>query len=194
MGSDRVASEQTPSPKKSVHVHFAETPEKISLDQFLVKHLGNFGRCSNSTTSENCTKVRYSAVDRWDLHGDRSWIKATVQSLYYIGQMIGSLFCGIMSDKIGRKKVFYIAILIQISCGVLLSVAPTWWIFAILKCGTGFSHPGIYTVCIVLGTELLGTKYRKLASVGGGTFGAIGEVGAGEHTMASGQRPLRGSP
>ncbi|KAL6733825.1 hypothetical protein Aduo_004440 [Ancylostoma duodenale] len=206
MGSDRVASEQTPSPKKSVHVHFAETPEKISLDQFLVKHLGNFGRyqllqfflvclpsifvsmhvmswtfvaipsCSNSTTSENCTKVRYSAVDRWDLHGDRSWIKATVQSLYYIGQMIGSLFCGIMSDKIGRKKVFYIAILIQISCGVLLSVAPTWWIFAILKCGTGFSHPGIYTVCIVLGTELLGTKYRKLASVGGGTFGAIGEL------------------
>lgn len=90
------------------------------------------------------------------MYGDRSWIKATVQSLYYIGQMTGSLFCGIMGDKcvillplnesdtlcvvlnttpfrIGRKRVFYLAIVIQTVCGSLLTVAPTWWLFAFLK-------------------------------------------------------------
>lgn len=35
--------------------------------------------------------------------------------------------------RTGRKLVFYIAIVMQITCGVLLPVAPTWWIFAILK-------------------------------------------------------------
>ncbi|CAJ0607676.1 unnamed protein product [Cylicocyclus nassatus] len=132
--------------------------------------------CANSTTAENCTTVGYSAADRWDIRGDRSWIKATVQSLYYIGQMIGSLVCGIMGDKIGRKRVFYLAIILQVTCGSLLSVAPTWWLFAILKLGTGLTQPGIYSVAVVLGMELVGAKYRRLGAVVAGAFYAFGEM------------------
>lgn len=87
-----------------------------------------------------------------------------------------------MVFRLGRKKVFYLALLIQTSCGLLLSIAPTWWIFALLKAGTGFSQPGIYGVAIVLGMELVGAKYRRLGAVVAGAFYAVGEVG----------RPLKG--
>ena len=44
------------------------------------------------------------------------------------------------------------------------------------RAGTGFSQPGIYGVAIVLGMELVGTKYRRLGAVVAGAFYAVGEV------------------
>ncbi|VDM84747.1 unnamed protein product, partial [Strongylus vulgaris] len=113
---------------------------------------------------------------QWDIRGNRAWIKSTIQSFYYFGHMTGSLLSGMISDKFGRKRVFYLAIVTQISCGMLMSIAPTWWLFALFKFGTGISHPGVYAVAIVLGTELVGPKYRGIVSVGTATFIALGEL------------------
>lgn len=67
------------------------------------------------------------------MDGDNGWIRATVQAVYFIGQMIGSFTCGVMADKIGRKKVLFWCLVLQVVCALLLIVAPTWWIYAILK-------------------------------------------------------------
>ncbi|KAK6732812.1 hypothetical protein RB195_016905 [Necator americanus] len=133
-------------------------------------------RCENKTMSENCTRVGYTAVDRWGIEGDKAWIKGAVQSFYYVGHMAGSLAWGVWSDKIGRKQVFCIAVAIEILFGILLIVAPTWWLFAIFKLGTGFAHPGIYVVAIVIGTELIGARHRRIVAVLAALFGAIGEL------------------
>ncbi|RCN35870.1 hypothetical protein ANCCAN_18261, partial [Ancylostoma caninum] len=60
-----------------------------------------FCRCTNTTIEGNitCETTGYSASDRWNIYGDRSWIKGTVQSFYYVGHMVGSFFWGILSDK-----------------------------------------------------------------------------------------------
>ncbi|CAH10843.1 Major facilitator superfamily (MFS) profile domain-containing protein [Caenorhabditis elegans] len=131
---------------------------------------------TNETRIDGCEELAYSASDRWEMDGDNGWIRATVQAVYFIGQMIGSFTCGVMADKIGRKKVLFWCLVLQVVCALLLIVAPTWWIYAILKAGTGFTQPGIYGVAVVLGIELVGKKYRSFIAVIANVFGVIGGV------------------
>lgn len=128
-------------------------------------------------TLDECRELAYSASDRWEMEGENGWIKATVQSVYFIGQLIGSFTCGVMADKIGRKKVLFWCLVLQVTCALLLIIAPTWWIYAILKAGTGFTQPGIYGVAIVLGIELVGKQYRSIISVIANVFCVIGGIG-----------------
>ncbi|ETN69509.1 transporter, major facilitator family protein [Necator americanus] len=122
------------------------------------------------------SRVQYSAMDRWELVCDRASNRAHVQLFYYIGQMVGSFVFGLLGDRIGRKKVCIIAIAMQVSCGLASVFAPTWWLFAILRTGIGFSHPGIFVIAVVVGMELVGPKYRKMASVITGGFFALGQA------------------
>ncbi|ULU06006.1 hypothetical protein L3Y34_018130 [Caenorhabditis briggsae] len=126
---------------------------------------------------DGCKERAYSASDRWEMDGDNGWIKATVQAVYFIGQLVGSFTCGVMADKIGRKKVLFWCLVLQVACALLLIVAPTWWIYAILKAGTGFSQPGIYGVAVVLGIELVGKQYRSIIAVIANVFSVIGGMG-----------------
>ncbi|CAB3402713.1 unnamed protein product [Caenorhabditis bovis] len=137
-------------------------------------HYGNGEKCSEHIFDHS--KVEYTAVERWEITCDRGWIKATIQAAYYVGQMAGSTIFGLLGDRIGRKKVFFLAILIQIVCAYVIAVAPFWWIYAIARAGTGFSHPGIFVIAVVIGTELVGPKYRRLSSVITGLFFSLGQV------------------
>ncbi|CAB3404130.1 unnamed protein product [Caenorhabditis bovis] len=132
--------------------------------------------CDEVGNDTECIEWAYSASDRWDISGENSWIRAVVQAIYFIGQMIGSFACGVMADKIGRKKVLFLCLVIQVTSAVLMIFAPTWWIYAIVKIGTGFTHPGIFGVSIVLGVELVGAKWRSIISIVANFFVALGAV------------------
>uniref|UniRef100_A0AC35TYW8 MFS domain-containing protein n=1 Tax=Rhabditophanes sp. KR3021 TaxID=114890 RepID=A0AC35TYW8_9BILA len=118
----------------------------------------------------------YTAVNRWELVcGDSIWI-AVIQGAYYAGQMAGSIIFGTMGDKFGRKKVFLVAIGIQIVAGFLNPVVPTWYLYALMRFAVGFAHPGIFVIAVIIGMELVGPSKRKLASVVTGSFFAIGQI------------------
>jgi predicted MFS family arabinose efflux permease len=57
-----------------------------------------------------------------------------------------------MYFRIGRKKVFFIAIALQIFSGATMAIAPNWQTFALLRIGVGFAHPGIFVIAVVIGT------------------------------------------
>lgn len=143
---------------------------------FVVSSARKICNGTNKTLIGGCEELAYSASDRWEMDGDNGWIRATVQAVYFIGQMVGSFTCGVMADKIGRKKVLFWCLVLQVTCALALIVAPTWWIYAILKAGTGFTQPGIYGVAVVLGIELVGRQYRSFIAVIANVFGVVGGV------------------
>ncbi|VDK81415.1 unnamed protein product [Litomosoides sigmodontis] len=120
------------------------------------------------------SEIKYSAINRWNIVCEWSVLKAFIQSTYYIGQMGGSLVFGFLGDRIGRKKVFFIAIIMLVISGVLMAVVPYWTAFALLRAAVGFSHPGIFVIAVVIGMELVGPSKRKAASVISGIFFSLG--------------------
>ncbi|OZC11067.1 transporter, major facilitator family protein [Onchocerca flexuosa] len=122
------------------------------------------------------SEIKYSAINRWQIVCEWSVLKAFIQSTYYIGQMGGSLLFGFLGDRIGRKKVFFIAIIILIISGVLMAVVPYWTAFALLRAAVGFAHPGIFVIAVVIGMELVGPSKRKVASVISGIFFSFGQI------------------
>ncbi|KAL3982367.1 Sugar transporter family protein [Acanthocheilonema viteae] len=122
------------------------------------------------------SEIKYSAINRWNIVCEWSVLKAFIQSTYYIGQMGGSLLFGFLGDRIGRKKVFFIAIIMLIISGVLMAVVPYWTAFALLRTTVGFAHPGIFVIAVVIGMELVGPSKRKVASVISGIFFSFGQI------------------
>lgn len=53
----------------------------------------------------------------WDLVcGDNFW-RATAQSIFMVGVLIGSYVFGDLSDRLGRKPVFFASVIIQVRLG-----------------------------------------------------------------------------
>ncbi|GMR48558.1 hypothetical protein PMAYCL1PPCAC_18753, partial [Pristionchus mayeri] len=90
----------------------------------------------------------------------------------------------VQQSAMGRWDIcFFIAIALQILCGFLQSVVPFWWLYALVRAGTGFSHPGASVIAVVIGTELMGPKYRKLASIVTALCMAVGQCILGTVAM-----------
>uniref|UniRef100_A0AC34RJ45 Major facilitator superfamily (MFS) profile domain-containing protein n=1 Tax=Panagrolaimus sp. JU765 TaxID=591449 RepID=A0AC34RJ45_9BILA len=137
--------------------------------------LGNLDTCPYGYVYNN-EAIKLSAIQKWDIVCEFSVIRAVIQSTYYAGQMFGSLVFGFLGDRIGRKKVFFLAIVIQFFSGITMSLAPHWILYGIGRFFVGFAHPGIFVIAVVIGMELIGPKYRRLASISPAISWAIGQM------------------
>uniref|UniRef100_A0A915I844 Major facilitator superfamily (MFS) profile domain-containing protein n=1 Tax=Romanomermis culicivorax TaxID=13658 RepID=A0A915I844_ROMCU len=97
------------------------------------------------------SEIKNTAIKRWEFVCNRQLLKAFVQSVYYIGQFFGSFIFGIFGDKFGRKRIFFLAIAIEILCGTAMAYIPWWPLFALFRFGLGFAHPGIFVTAVVIG-------------------------------------------
>ncbi|CAI5445911.1 unnamed protein product [Caenorhabditis angaria] len=123
--------------------------------------------------------ISYTATEKWGIVCDHKWIKALIQAVYYIGQLIGSYLFGIIGDKFGRKVALYIALTLQIPFCFLIVFSPWWIVYGIGRFMIGFSHAGVYLLANVAGLETFGPKYRRMAGVAIGMFSAIGQIALG---------------
>jgi MFS family permease len=101
-------------------------------------------------------------------------------SAYVIGAVVGALLFGWLTDRFGRRLVFYVTLIVYL-LGVLLT-ATSWsfWSFALFRAVTGLGIGGEYAAINSAIDELIPARYRgRVDLIVNGSFWLGAAAGAG---------------
>ncbi|XP_074505836.1 organic cation/carnitine transporter 2-like [Sebastes fasciatus] len=105
---------------------------------------------------------RYTStiVSEWDLVCDNAWKVPFSTSLFFVGVLIGSFISGHLSDRFGRKPVFFFTMALQTVTALIQATSVSWLMFCILNCLRGLGQISNYVTSLVLGSEMLSQTAR----------------------------------
>lgn len=106
----------------------------------------------------------FSIATEFNLVCDREILSALVLSVPVISAIFGTIVLGELSARHGRKKVIFICYFLIMVISFAQAFAPTYTIFFCLSLVTGFCSSGVVPMLYVTIAELVGSKYRSLAS------------------------------
>nr|XP_023017401.1 organic cation transporter protein-like [Leptinotarsa decemlineata] len=116
----------------------------------------------------------YTAVIEFGLTCTKAYLIATSNSLFMVGVMLGSIVFGDMSDRFGRKIIFFISLVMEVVFGILAAIAPEFWTFTFARLIVGATTSGVFLVAYVIGLEMVGPSKRPLAGTICHMFFSIG--------------------
>ncbi len=97
---------------------------------------------------------------QWNLICDKSSLAKLSQSMFFVGAMLGAWVWGTLSDRMGRRKIYFITAVLSAATGMGYSLAPNYFIFVIFRSLSAFSVAGLILSSFVLSIELTATKGR----------------------------------
>uniref|UniRef100_A0A1B6LD98 Major facilitator superfamily (MFS) profile domain-containing protein n=1 Tax=Graphocephala atropunctata TaxID=36148 RepID=A0A1B6LD98_9HEMI len=113
----------------------------------------------------NTEKYQSTTLMEWDLVCDSAWLKATSDAVFMSGVLLGSLIFGDLSDRYGRRPIFFFSLVVQTIAGVLAGVTPDYYSFTFFRMIVGAATSGVFLVAYVIGMEMVGPKKRTFAGV-----------------------------
>ncbi|KAM9573395.1 solute carrier family 22 member 13-like isoform 2-T2 [Guaruba guarouba] len=117
-----------------------------------------------------------SLLTEFDLVCDRKDLIDISQSIYMLGLLLGSIIFGPLSDRIGRRPVFLICMLIRALFGVGIAFVPHFYVYMAFRCVVGTVEAGIMIIALVLATEWVGVSHRSKAVLISHCCFAIGQT------------------
>ncbi|XP_042354313.1 solute carrier family 22 member 21-like [Plectropomus leopardus] len=110
-------------------------------------------------------------VSEWGLVCESAWKVPFSTSLFFVGTLIGSCVCGQLSDRFGRKLVFFFTMALQTVTTLIQATSVSWVMFCVINCLRGLGQISNYITSLVLGSEILGPKARVSYAVLGHCLG-----------------------
>lgn len=72
-----------------------------------------------------------------------------------VGVMLGSMIFGALSDKFGRRPIFFLSLVIQLAGGILVAIVPEFISYVIFRLIVGSTTSGVFLVAYVIGKECM---------------------------------------
>ncbi|KAJ8383083.1 hypothetical protein SKAU_G00038610 [Synaphobranchus kaupii] len=154
----------------------------------------DYSRCTRYTRL-NSTEAQFSneterCLDGWDYSTEQyistittewnlvcgdAWKVPFSVSVFFMGVLTGSFVTGHLSDRFGRKSLFFLTMAVQTIFSLIQVVSVSWEMLVILFFFNGMGQMSNYITALILGNELLGESSRlAFSTVGMCLFYALG--------------------
>ncbi|XP_055954393.1 organic cation transporter protein [Patella vulgata] len=122
------------------------------------------------------SKEKYSStiVSQFDLVCQRKVWKSTSKTVFFLGRLCGAVSFGQLSDRFGRRPMFFVGAAILLVAGSIAAAAQNIYMFLPMYFLQGLAHTGIFLVAFTLSTELVGPKYRLFVGIMNQMFYSVG--------------------
>ncbi|KAL1417246.1 hypothetical protein MTO96_027065 [Rhipicephalus appendiculatus] len=107
-----------------------------------------------------------SAVPEWDLVCQHEWQRSMMTSVVFVGSLVGSLVMGHMSDRFGRRTVFFVCVFGAALFGSLGAVSSSVKWYNALRFFASVNIAGIQTSSAALMAEILDPRFRTFLNLG----------------------------
>jgi MFS family permease len=107
-----------------------------------------------------------------------------VGTIYLIGEVVGALVFGRLSDKLGRRKLFILTLLIYLAGSAIAGLSPAVWFLLVFRFVAGAGIGGEYAAINSAIDELIPSKYRGHVDIAiNGTYWGGAALGAAANLL-----------
>ncbi|KAH9505323.1 hypothetical protein Btru_058343 [Bulinus truncatus] len=145
------------------HVLANRTSNDVDAEDGDSPNSRNVVKCDKWTYDRSTFSETFVSQNNWVC--DSRDLRSHSNMIYMAGVLFGSFVCGVMSDRIGRKKTIMLATVCHAGASIGIAFAPNFIAFAILRFVTGIGDIGLYMCAFVLAVELVGPGWRAQVGV-----------------------------
>ncbi|XP_070558191.1 organic cation transporter protein-like [Ptychodera flava] len=103
-----------------------------------------------------------TVVLEYDLVCNNDWLKQLSKSIVPLGNLVGVIIFGQLSDIFGRKPIFLINLVLVIITAVVTSFSPNYPFFVVGQFFLGAFPHSLFVTGNVIVVEMLGLQYRTM--------------------------------
>ena len=115
-------------------------------------------------------------MTEWNLVCDKKYLTELDTSAFMAGKLVGAFMLGVVSDIVGRRKVFFFSIMLLLLSGCAAYLAPFYSIYLLARLLAGVANSGTTLAGYIIALELVDPKHRPIPGIVWHVVNAVGNL------------------